>query len=124
MAVTKAYADALMHTTLAGDRHPVREVPATEAKNRFGGVLAEVEAGEVLAIVRHDKPTAVILPVEEYRRMANAASRKLNLLTEEFDALLAGMQTPKAGIAMSAAFHATPVEMGKAAVAAARRKHG
>ena len=117
-------ASALKHTGTAGVEVPVRGVPATEAKNRFGGVLAKVEAGEVVAIIRHNTPTAVIMPVAEYRRLSGAASRKLNLLTDEYDALLARMQTPKAGAAMTAGFHATPTEMGKAAVIAARRKHG
>jgi len=115
---------ALSRTTPAGVEEPILGVPATEAKNRFGGVLAKVEAGDVVAIVRHNTPTAVILPVAEYRRLAGAASRKLDLLTDEYDALLARMQTPEAGAAMAAAFHAAPAEMGKAAVAAARRKHG
>jgi hypothetical protein len=43
-------------------------------------------------------------------------------LNGEFDAMLARMQTPKARAGMKAAFAASPKELGKAAVAAARRK--
>lgn len=41
---------------------------------------------------------------------------------EQFDALLAQMQTPKARRAMNALFNASPEELGKAAVTAARKR--
>jgi hypothetical protein len=44
----------------------------------------------------------------------------LDNLTQEFDEQLLRMQTPKAPAAMKAAFHASPEQSGKAAVAAAR----
>jgi hypothetical protein len=43
-------------------------------------------------------------------------------LTEEFDALLARMQTPSAKSGMAAAFDATPEQLSRAAVKAARPK--
>jgi hypothetical protein len=47
---------------------------------------------------------------------------KINSLRHEFDALLAGMQTPQASAAMKAAFDAPPEELRKAAVVAARKR--
>jgi antitoxin Phd len=44
----------------------------------------------------------------------------LDNLTQELDELLLRMQTPKARAGMSAAFHASLKQLGKAAVAAAR----
>ena len=43
-------------------------------------------------------------------------------LTSEFDGLLARMQTPAVRKGMRAAFDATPARMGRAAVAAARKR--
>jgi antitoxin Phd len=43
-------------------------------------------------------------------------------LSAEFDDLLARMQTPKSKAAMASAFDAKPVELGRAAVKAARPK--
>lgn len=43
-------------------------------------------------------------------------------LTAEFDEMLERMQAPGAREAMDRAFHATPEELGKAAVAAARKR--
>ncbi len=51
------------------------------------------------------------------------ASTPLRAMTEEFDALLARMQAPGARQRMQEAFDAEPVELGEAAVNAARR-HG
>jgi hypothetical protein len=43
-------------------------------------------------------------------------------LSSKFDELLDRMQTPTARMGMEAAFHATPAELGEAAVKAARRQ--
>lgn len=46
---------------------------------------------------------------------------KLDSLSAEFDELLARMQSPGACAAMKAAFGASPKELGRAAVLAARK---
>ena len=97
-------------------------VTATDAKKEFGSVLERVVRGGVVVITKHDTPKAVLLPVEEFNVLARAAERELDTLSEEFDALFARMQTPKARAAMRAAFEASPKQMGKAAVAAARKR--
>jgi len=50
------------------------------------------------------------------------AQSKLEDLNAEFDALLARMQTAKARAGMKAALNASPKRLGKAAVAAARKR--
>ena len=47
---------------------------------------------------------------------------EINRLTAEFDDLLARMQRPGAREAMDRAYHASPEELGKAALAAARKR--
>jgi antitoxin Phd len=95
---------------------------ATQAKNEFGRVLDAAVAKGVVAITRHDELRAVLLSIEEYGELVAAGRRVLEGLGAEFDALLEGMQAPSARRAMKQAFDATPVRIGKAAVAAARRR--
>jgi antitoxin Phd len=97
-------------------------ITATEAKNEFGRVLETVIRGSRVFITKHSAPKAVLISVEEFNALSRATETQLNTLTGEFDALLDGMQTPKARAAMKAAFDATPKQLGKAAVAAARKR--
>jgi antitoxin Phd len=95
---------------------------ATDAKKEFGRVLEMVIQGGVVVITKHEAPKAVLLSVDEFNVLARASERKLDTLSAEFDALLARMQTPKARAGMKAAFDASPKELGRAAVAAARKR--
>ncbi|MEO7839853.1 MAG: type II toxin-antitoxin system Phd/YefM family antitoxin [Anaerolineales bacterium] len=48
---------------------PIKYLPATEVKNRFGRVLREVaKSGGPIYVERDGKPVAVILSVREYER--------------------------------------------------------
>jgi antitoxin Phd len=53
--------------------------------------------------------------------MSNTSRIEIDTLNSEFDSLLAQMQAPAARAGMEAAFNASPKEMGKAAVALARK---
>jgi antitoxin Phd len=99
-------------------------VSATDAQNEFGRVLHRASHDEVVVITRHGVPRAVLLSVDKYTELVGAQAARLGELTAEFDAMLAEMQSPavKAGIARG--FQTTPKQMGKAAVAAARRHGG
>ncbi len=97
-------------------------ISATEAKNEFGRILETVIRGGKVVITKHDSPKAVLISLDEFNALSNAHGAELEALSEEFDGLLARMQTPAARAAMNAAFHATPKELGKAAVAAARKR--
>ena len=105
-----------------GEPVEASSVTATDAKKQFGRVLEMVLRGGAVVITKHDAPKAVLLSVDEFNALAHAPSLKLDTLSGQFDALLARMQTPKARAGMRAAFAAPPKQLGRAAVAAARRR--
>lgn len=100
---------------------PIR-VTATEAKNKLGELLDRVIQGGMVLITRHETPKVVLLSMEEYGALSGATQTRLDALNGEFDASLARLQTPKARAGMKAAFGASPGQLGKAAVAAARKR--
>jgi antitoxin Phd len=95
---------------------------ASDAKNTFGRVLDRIAPGHVVVITRHDRPKAVLLSVDDYESLTGGARRALDALSGTFDALVDRMQTPRARRGMKAAFDAPPKQLGKAAVAAARKR--
>ena len=97
-------------------------ISATDAKNEFGRILEKVIRGGRVVITKHDSPKAALISMEEFTALSNAYRVELEMLSEEFDALLARMQTPAARTGMKAAFHATPKQLGQAAAAAARKR--
>ena len=105
-----------------GERTEPISVSATDAKNEFGRILEQVIQGGRVVITRHDAPKAVLISMDEFDALSRANRVKLDALTGEFDALLAGMQTPAARAGMRAAFAASPKRLGQAAVAAARKR--
>jgi antitoxin Phd len=107
---------------LPGGRGKSARFTATQAKNEFGRVLEMVLSGETVVITKHDAPKAILISVDGFDKLTHATERTLDTLSEEFDALLAHMQSPKASAAMKAAFAASPKELGKAAVIAARKR--
>src|SRR6266849_361903 len=99
-----------------------RVVPATEAKNEFGNILETAIRDGMVVITKHDAPRAVLVSLDKVAASLHAGEPNLDKLRKEFDLLLARMQTQKARSAMKAAFDATPRQLGKAAVAAARKR--
>jgi antitoxin Phd len=97
-------------------------VSATEAKNEFGRLLETVIQGGKVVITKHDSPKAVLISIDEFNALSSSHQAQLESLSEEFDELLARMQTPAARAGMKSAFYATPKELGKAAVGAARKR--
>lgn len=97
-------------------------VSSTEAQNEFGRILDAASRGDDVVITKHNAPRAVLISVDRYETLARADENALGRLTEQFDALLERMQTPDAIAGMKRAFEASPEELGKAAVAAARRR--
>lgn len=96
-------------------------ITASEAKNEFGRVLDTALQGALIVITKHDAPKAVMMSMDEFNALSRASETQLDTLSEEFDALLARMQTPKARAAMKRAFGASSKQLGKAAAVAARR---
>ena len=97
-------------------------VSASEAKTEFARVLEMAIQGRAVVITKHDAPKAVLISVENFNALSGAAETKLDTLSQEFDALLARMQTSKARRGMKAAFAASGKRLGKAAVAATRSR--
>ncbi len=112
-----------------GTPHRLRLLPAksvrftaTEAKNEFGRLLEKAIRGDVVVITKHDAPKAILMSVDEFNVLSGAAKSKIDTLSDEFDSLLTRMQGPVAVKSMEAAFHASPERLGKAAIAAARKR--
>lgn len=103
-----------------GELIDVPTVAATRFKNEFGSIFEQAALGGAVAITKHNTPKAVLLSYAEFEALTKSASPALDELTDEFDGLLAGMQTQESKSAMAAAFDATPDELGRAAVKAAR----
>jgi antitoxin Phd len=97
-------------------------ITATDAKNEFGRVLDMALEKGAIVITRHDAPKAVLLAVDEFDALVAAGERTLDTLSAEFDELLARMQTSTARRGMADAFNATPARLGRAAVAAAKKR--
>lgn len=105
-----------------GGRAQTASVTATEAKKEFGRLLETVIQGVLVVITKHDAPKAVLMSVDEFDALSRAGEAKLDTLSHQFDALLARMQTSKARAGMRAAFDASPKQLGKAAIAVARKR--
>ena len=99
-----------------------RSYTATEAKNEFGRLLDQVLQGATVVITRHDAPKAVLISLDNFHALQQAPQLKLDALSSEFDAMLSRMQSAKARTAMERAFQASPERLGKAALAAVRRR--
>jgi len=104
-----------------GEQVEVVEVTATYAKNEFGRVLETAIEKGVVAITRYETAKAVLLSVDEFNALVGSGRSDLDTLSGEFDVLLANMQAPRARRGMKSAFDASPLELGKAAVRAARK---
>jgi len=109
------------------ERHPPADresaaFTATQAKNEFGRILERAIRGETVVITKHDAPKAVLISMDQFRALKRAPELQLDTLSGEFDALLARLQDSKARTAMKAAFGASPRQLGKAALLAARKR--
>lgn len=95
---------------------------ATEAQSQFGRMFDQALSGRVVVISKHNAPRAVLISVERYEALLKAGSVALDSLSNEFDALLEGMQATGARGAMQRAFSASPDKLAKAAVSQASKR--
>jgi prevent-host-death family protein len=105
-----------------GERVDTAAFTSTVAKNEFGKILEIALRGRVVVITKHDTPKAVLVSLDEFNALTGSRDTTLDTLSGDFDAMLARMQGPKARAGMRAAYEAPPKELGKAAVAAARKR--
>jgi prevent-host-death family protein len=106
-----------------GELVDVPTVAATRFKNEFGTIFEQAALGGAVAITKHNTPKAVLLSYAEFEALTRASTPALDELSDQFDHLLESMQTPRAKSAMASAFDATPEQLGRAAVKAARAGH-
>jgi antitoxin Phd len=103
---------------------PPRSVPATDAKNEFGSILEAAVQNGAVVITKHEVPKAVLVSVERVAALLSKHEPDLQVLSREFDDLVARMRTPKARAAARGLFAATPEELGEAALAGLKRRDG
>jgi antitoxin Phd len=113
---------ALKFRNAQGDLVDIPQVPATRFKNEFGAIFEKAALGGAVAITKHDAPKAVLISYDEFQALMRARSPGLDELGRQFDALLEGLQAPKARKGMAAAFDAPPARLGRAAVKAAKKR--
>jgi len=104
------------------NRRQPASVTATDAKKRFGRLLEKAIQGNDVFITKHDAPKAVLISVDRFNALSRDAESKMDSLNTEFDVLLSRMQQPGARDAMQSAFNASPKELAKAALTAARKR--
>src|SRR5438270_5977432 len=110
--------------TATGGAHGQRlaSFTATNAKKEFGRILEKAIQGKAVVITKHNAPKAVLISMEEFNLLSRTPELKINALSAEFDLILTRMQSRGARAAMEAVFNATPRQLGRAAVAAARKR--
>ena len=99
-----------------------RGLPAVSATKLVAGmqkVTSAVMTHGAVVVTRHDEPAMVLMSIDRYLALEQAAEPDLDALTRQFDDMFASMQGDEAAEAMESAFAMTPVELGKAAVRAA-----
>jgi len=98
-------------------------VPASDLKNRFGEICQQAAKGAV-AITRHQRAEFVLLPIAQYEELQQARMAPLEALADQFDTMVARMNTPAAKRGVKALFAAKPAVVGASAVKAAAGGHG
>lgn len=102
---------------------PAVKVSATQFKQHVGKYLDATRVGRVI-IQRQARPTAVLMSVEEYEALDPDAGRVIDMLTEEFDALVSRMQPRSFHRAMTKAFAASGSALGAAHRRGTKRRAG
>jgi prevent-host-death family protein len=97
-------------------------VSATKLVASMQKVTSAVMSRGAVVITRHDEPAMVLMSIDRYLQLEQAAEPNLDALTQQFDDLFARMQGPQAAQRMSDAFAMSPSELGTAAKRAAGGK--
>jgi len=93
----------------------------TEFKERAREVIDLVMEHKAVAILRHKMPDAVLISAADYVEFMKLKKERLNFLTQRYDEMISRMQTVEAAAGVDALFGATSEELGRSAVAAAKR---
>lgn len=97
----------------------VGSVSSTEAQNNFGQVLSQAMLHGMVFITKYGAEAAVVLSMDRFRTLVPSREPDLEALTQEFDEMVARMQTPEARAAADSLFSMSPDELAERAVRAA-----
>jgi len=97
-------------------------VSATKLVASMQKVTSAVMTRGAVVITRHDEPAMVLMSIDRFLQLEQAAEPSLDALTRQFDDMFARMQGPQAAQRMSNAFAMTGSQLGTAAVRAAGGK--
>ena len=111
----------MSRTQLGDGIGEIESFTVTEFKERAREVIDLVAEHQAVAILRHKTVEAVLISAADYVEFARLRRERLDFLTQRYDEMVAHMQTPEAVAGVDALFNATPRELGRAAVAAAKR---
>jgi antitoxin Phd len=67
-------------------RAVAKQYSIAQAKDRLPSIVHEVERGQPVEITRRGKPVAIVMSLEEYRRVAGGKRKSFNEAFEEFRA--------------------------------------
>jgi hypothetical protein len=101
-----------------------RDHPTVSATRLVAGmqkVTSAVMAEGAVVVTRHDQPSMVLMSIDRYLKLREAAEPDLDQLTQQFDDLYSRMQAPGVAEEMEDIFGADPQALGDAAVRAAER---
>lgn len=97
------------------------EISATDFKKRFGKILEDVAHGRTARIIRHGRRDDALVLIREDALQALRSGTPLDTLRDQFDQLVARMQTPKARRAAASIGKASTKALGAAALRGAKR---
>jgi antitoxin Phd len=103
-----------------GETVDAPQFTASEAKHNFGQLLDTALRAGPVTITKQNKPTAMLISVDDYAALTQVEDRTLAVLSAEFDRRFDVMQAPGAAAAMQRAFDA-PEEQLRAFAAASLR---
>ena len=103
--------------------HEYDDISATEFKKRFGKTLEDVTHGQPVRIIRHGRleDCLVLLREDELAALRAQVSSPLDALRDQFDQMVARMQSPKARKAAASLGTVKPATLGKAALRGNKR---
>ena len=109
-----------MNEPLSDDYH---DISATEFKKRFGKTLDDAAYGQPVRIIRHGRrdQCLVLLREDELAALQARVNSPLEALRDQFDDMVARMQTWKARKAAASIGTVNPATLGKAAQRGTRR---
>lgn len=107
-----------MNQPIASDFDEFSDISATDFKMHFGKTLDEALRGRTVRITRHRRAAErlVLLREEDLVRLRSGMESPLEDLREQFDTLLARMQTPRARAVAASIGTAGMDALGEAAV--------